>query len=36
MIYIFDDYLIDEETIIDYYWFDIYFNIDDYYLRKYF
>ena len=32
MIYIFDDYLIDEENIIDYYWFNFYFNADNYYL----
>lgn len=32
MIYIFDEFLTDEENIIDYYWFNIFFNQDNYYL----
>jgi len=31
MIYIFDEW-VDEETILDYYWFNIFFNDDNYYL----
>jgi len=31
MIYTFDEW-IDEETIFDYYWFNIYFNDNNYYL----
>ena len=31
MIYIFDDFLIDDENIINYYYFDLFFNQDEYY-----
>ena len=31
MIYIFDDFLIDEDNIINTYWFDVFFNQDEYY-----
>ena len=31
MIYIFDDYLIDCKNVINYYYFDLFFNEDNYY-----
>ena len=31
MIYIFDDFLIDDENIINYYYFDLFFNQNEYY-----